>query len=210
MKAISVPAAVFCSLLVFLLLLTGCKRELASPGQVTIGDQTWMTENLDVDHYRNGDRIPEARSVAEWNAAISKQEGAWCYSMNDRAGAGRKGRLYNWYAVSDARGLAPMGWHVPGDREWSRLCDHLGGPGVAGGRLRGSGASASGFDLLFPGSRNCLGDFFGDGALAFFWSATVSGPFEAWDREISLSDARLGRVSVGKGLGLSVRCLKDN
>lgn len=208
-KGFSVPAAVICSLMA-LLLLSGCKRTSASSGQVTLGDQTWMTENLDVDHYRNGDRIPEAKSVADWNAAISRQEGVWCYSPDDLERPGRKGRLYNWYAVADPRGLAPSGWHVPTDHEWSRLADHSGGADVAGGRLRGRGTAVSGFDLLFPGSRNCLGNFFGDGSLAFFWSSTASGPFDAWDREFSLTDARMGRVSVGKGLGLSVRCVKDN
>lgn len=170
------------------LLVAGCSGDGREPGSLSIGRQVWTSGNLDVDRYRNGDAIREAASVAEWNDAIAKGEGAWC-----RYG---DARLYNWHAVVDPRGLAPEGWHVPSDVEWSELESATGGRGFA---LSG-----------YPGSRNCLGNFFGQGSMAFFWTTTPSGGFDAWNREAAAGGTKLRRVSVGKGLGLSVRCVKDN
>lgn len=175
---------------VLLLLSSGCARRDDAVQGITIGKQVWMAGNLATGKYRNGDPIRQARSVEEWNDAISKQEGAWCDYGNDPDG----GRLYNWFAVADPRGLAPEGWRVPTDADWREL-------EVATGGL--------GFETVFTGSRNCLGIFFGKGSSAFFWTATPSGEFDAWNREISAGSRKLQRVSVARGLGLSVRCVKD-
>lgn len=178
-------------LFVWMLLLAGCTEKRVPVNSLAIGKQLWMSENLDVDRYRNGDPILEARSVEEWNDAIAKQEGAWCRYDNDE----HNGRLYNWFAVADPRGLAPEGWHVPSDAEWNELAAATGGRG---------------FDAPLSGSRNCLGLFFGKGSSAFYWSATPSGEFDAWNREISRESGKLQRVSIARGLGLSVRCVKDD
>jgi hypothetical protein len=169
---------------------SGCGRRGGQDEGVRIGRQVWMTANLDTGAYRNGDPIREAGSVSEWNDAISKGEGAWCRYDNDS----RNGRLYNWYAVNDPRGLAPSGWRVPSDGDWAELESATGGKGFATG---------------FTGSRNCLGMFFGKGSTAFFWSSTPAGEFDAWDRESSEGTPKLVRVSVARGLGLSVRCVKE-
>lgn len=79
---------------------------------------TWRVENLNVENFCNGDPIPEARSDAEWRAAAEERRPAWCFYNNDPASSGKNGRLYNWYAVNDPRGLAPLGWHVPSEAEW--------------------------------------------------------------------------------------------
>ena len=89
---------------------------------VQIGDQFWMAENLKVTHYQNGDEIP-------------------CNVYNDDpSNAAIYGRLYNWYAVDDERGICPEGWHVPSDdeadSEWQILVDYLGGGSVAGGKMK--------------------------------------------------------------------------
>lgn len=170
-------------------LFAGCAKPGDTARSVTIGKQVWMAENLDTDRYRNGEPIRHAKSVEEWNDAISKQEGAWCTYGNEPHGA----RLYNWFAVADPRGLAPDGWHVPSDAEWREL------EAATGGR---------GFETAFTGSRNCLGFFFGQGSTAFFWTATPSGEFDAWNREISKAGGTLQRVHVARGLGLSVRCVR--
>jgi hypothetical protein len=154
-----------------------------------------MAENLDVKRYRNGDPVREAISVGEWNDAISKKEGAWCYYDNNERNGTVHGRLYNWFAVSDPRGLAPAGWHVPADKEWQVL---------------ETATAGKGFETPFSGSRNCLGLFFGKGSTAFFWTSTPSGESEAWNREISKGSSKLQKVSVARGLGLSVRCVRDN
>lgn len=93
---------------------------------VTIGSQIWMTKNLDVANFRNGDPIPEAKTDAEWEAAGENEQPAWCYYDNDTANGTKYGKLYNWYAVNDPRGLAPTGYHIPTDAEWTKLSDYLG------------------------------------------------------------------------------------
>jgi uncharacterized protein (TIGR02145 family) len=94
---------------------------------VTIGTQVWMKENLNVSTFRNGDPIPEAKTDEEWKAAGDAKQPAWCYYNNDPKNGTKYGKLYNWYAVNDSRGLAPEGWHVPTDEEWTVLIGYLGG-----------------------------------------------------------------------------------
>ncbi len=93
---------------------------------VTIGNQTWMTKNLDVSTFRNGDTIPEIKDGYEWERAGKEGRPAWCYYDNDTSYGRRYGKLYNWYAVNDPRGLAPVGYHIPSDQEWTMLTDYLG------------------------------------------------------------------------------------
>ena len=96
---------------------------LASPfnlyGQkeIQIGRQIWMSENLNVNVFRNGDIIPEAKTSSEWETAAKNKQPAWCYYDNDPANGTKYGKIYNWYAVQDPRGLAPSGYHVPSERE---------------------------------------------------------------------------------------------
>lgn len=103
---------------------------------VTIGKQVWMARNLDVSTFRNGDPIPEAKTDTEWIKAAEEGRPAWCYYNNDPAKGAKYGKLYNWYAVSDPRGLAPQGWHVPSDTEWNVLTDYLGGEAKAGAKMK--------------------------------------------------------------------------
>jgi uncharacterized protein (TIGR02145 family) len=92
---------------------------------VTIGTQVWMTKNLDVDKFRNGDPIPQAKTDEEWKLAGINKQPAWCYNNNDPANGAKYGKLYNWYAVNDSRGLAPEGYHIPSEAEWTQLTDFL-------------------------------------------------------------------------------------
>jgi uncharacterized protein (TIGR02145 family) len=93
---------------------------------VAIGTQTWTVKNLDVATFRNGDQIPQAKTDEEWKAAGENKQPAWCYYDNKVANGTKYGKLYNWYAVNDYRGLAPAGWHVPTDAEWKVLIKSLG------------------------------------------------------------------------------------
>ena len=93
---------------------------------VVIGSQTWMSENLNVSTFRNGDPIPEAKTNEEWKKAGKEGKPAWCYYDNDPKNGAKYGKLYNWYAVNDPRGLAPTGWHVPTKAEWGTLVEQLG------------------------------------------------------------------------------------
>jgi uncharacterized protein (TIGR02145 family) len=100
--------------------------QTGSHKSVKIGTQTWMTENLNVERFRNGDLIPQAKTNEEWEQAGNKKQPTWCYYENDPKNGAKYGKLYNWYAVNDPRGLAPAGWHIPSDTEWTTLGDQLG------------------------------------------------------------------------------------
>ncbi|MEE9904616.1 MAG: fibrobacter succinogenes major paralogous domain-containing protein [Chlorobium sp.] len=215
----SLRTRAFFRMLLFLILLfpAACSQR-QEQSHVTIGSQVWSIRNLDVDRYRNGDAVRHARTEAEWHDAASKQEGAWCWYEDDAVNGNAYGKLYNWHAVNDRRGLAPAGWHIPSDDEWRQLVESLGGDAVAGSPMKktsswdssgGTTPKSSGFDALPAGSRNCLGGFFALGRDAFFWSSTPSGEFEAWNREIGSRNESVRRVSVGRSIGFSVRCVKD-
>jgi uncharacterized protein (TIGR02145 family) len=103
---------------------------------VKIGTQTWTTENLNVSTFRNGDPIMEAKTNEEWEQAGENKQPAWCYYENDPKNGAKYGKLYNWYAVNDSRGLAPAGWHVPSDAEWTTLSTFLGGESTAGKKMK--------------------------------------------------------------------------
>ena len=103
---------------------------------VAIGTQVWTTKNLDVATFRNGDAIPQAKTDEEWEVAGNNKQAAWCYYENNTANGTKYGKLYNWYAVNDYRGLAPAGWHVPTDEEWTVLSTFLGGEDLAGKKMK--------------------------------------------------------------------------
>jgi uncharacterized protein (TIGR02145 family) len=84
---------------------------------INIGSQVWMVKNLDVSTVRNGDPIPQAKTNEEWEKAADNKKPAWCYYNNSITNGAKYGKLYNWYAVSDSRGIAPVGYHVPTDGE---------------------------------------------------------------------------------------------
>ena len=87
-------------------------------GITKIGKQYWTTKNLNVSRFRNGDPIPEAKTKDEWIQAGIKKQAVWCYYDNDFKNGTKYGKLYNWYAVNDPRGLAPEGWDIPTDDDW--------------------------------------------------------------------------------------------
>jgi uncharacterized protein (TIGR02145 family) len=103
----------------FISLLVG--STVYSQNEVKVGNQIWMKENLKVDRFQNGDSIPEARTASEWVAAGEAEKPAWCYFNNDPSTEITYGRLYNWYAVSDKRGLAPQGWRVANSDDYQSL-----------------------------------------------------------------------------------------
>jgi uncharacterized protein (TIGR02145 family) len=198
------------------------QEEIAPPQvyegeEVTIGSQVWMAENLDVAYFQNGDPIPEAKTIEEWEKADANKEPAWCYYDNDPANGKKYGKLYNWYAVNDERGLAPKGWHVPTDNEWTELTDFLGGLEVAGEKMKstsgweehGNGTNESGFNGLPAGRRRGDGkiDYIGRGG--DWWSSTEDGTDLAWGRNLINNRGSVDRYDYYKSLGFSVRCLRD-
>jgi uncharacterized protein (TIGR02145 family) len=184
---------------------------------VTIGNQVWTTKNLDVDRFRNGDTIAQAKTVGEWNAYGQAGEPAWCYYDNDEANGAKYGKLYNWYAVADPRGLAPIGYHLPTDGDWSTLITYLGGEEIAGAKMKskegwaenGIGTNSSGFSGLPGGYRYDLGVFINIGYDADWWSVTGGNTYYAWSRFLVYNNGSVYRNYFYKQRGLSVRCIMD-
>jgi len=182
---------------------------------IQIGSQVWMAENLDVSQFNNGDKIAEAGTDKEWTRAAKKKNPASCYYDNDQAN-GKLGKLYNFYAVSDPRGLAPAGWHIPTHAEWQSLISASGGLTIAWKTLVHPGWSLSGnkngFAALPAGYRdteNGKAPFLLSNYGGKWWSSTVSPPKYAYYYVITPTDMRDG-LTVEMGMGLSVRCIKDS
>jgi uncharacterized protein (TIGR02145 family) len=187
---------------------------------VKINDQIWMSENLAVSTFRNGDIIPEARTAEAWKKAGEEKRPAWCYYNNDTK-KDDYGKLYNWYAVHDSRGLASKGWHIPSDGEWTKLTNFLQEDlavkkmkAAEGWIMNGSGSNESGFEGLPGGFRSNLGMFNQLGNYGGWWSSSSSQTEGAWHRALYNSDAVVVSKEVYKGeaykaSGLSVRCIKD-
>ncbi len=194
------------------------------PVSVKIGNQVWMTSNLNVDHYRNGDPIPEVQDITQW---CSLTTGAWCYYNNDAALGETYGKLYNWYAVHDPRGLAPEGWHIPTDTEWTVLSNSLGGESVAGGKLReagtahwsfpNTGATNESYFSALPGGilfndldkNTCKGIFFTIRLHGYWWTDSEIDALNAKYRSLRNNDVIILKDKFLKNYGLSVRCIKD-
>ncbi len=185
-----------------------------------VGNQEWMAQNLDVAAFRNGDLIPEAGTTDEWRSATREMRPAWCHVDNDPANDAVFGKLYNWYALNDPRGLSPQGWHVPSDEEWEVMIDMLGGEADAGGRLKarddlwqvpnaGAG-NESRLSVLPGGYRGYRGGFHALGFMACFWSASEVSARYAWSRYVYSHNTVVRRSRSGhKGEGLSIRCIRD-
>jgi len=182
---------------------------------VTIGKQVWMSVNLNVDKFRNGDPISEAKTDEEWEKADRNKQPAWCYYNNDPANGAKYGKLYNWYAVNDPRGLAPKGWHIPSDAEWRILTDYLGSDAgtkmksTSGWKDKGNGTNSSGFSGLPGGYRDGSGAFGYIGETGDWWSSTEGSTSSAWTRGLNYVFGNVVRNYFDKGGGLSVRCLRD-
>ena len=187
---------------------------------ITIGDKVWMAENLRTTKYRNGDDIPNITSDSEWQALSSD---AYCNYENetDLDKLATNGRLYNWFAVSDSRNLAPEGWHVATYDEWTLLANYLGGIDVSGGKSKESGNShwrspntganySSGFTALPSGRREYTdGSFINIGYNGFWWSSSAYNPDYSWYYQINYDSENIIAANFHKQYGFSVRCVRD-
>jgi uncharacterized protein (TIGR02145 family) len=218
-------------LMVFVL---GCTKDdkanetnTANLPSIKIGTQTWTTKNLDVTTYSDGTIIPEVTDQKQWAALTT---GAWCYYNNDSANGVIYGKLYNWYAVagiyneasktdaSQRKKLAPMGYHVPSDTEWTTLTDYLGGETIAGGKMKEIGTThwkspnqdatnTSGFAARPGGYRDGNYLFHTIGVQINMWSSSDVGL--AWARTMIYNTGEIFATKYSKIDGYSVRCLRD-
>lgn len=198
-------------------------------------NRTWSSKNLDVTHYKNGDPIPLVTGTTEWSKLTT---GAYCYYNNDKSNSDTYGLLYNWYAVNDKRGLAPTGWKIPTDLEWSTLRNTLGV--TSGGRLKKTGTTNwlspnlgatndTSFTALPGGFRNVAWSYktfnYGQNAftdlnrVGYWWSSNNSdiGPYGPHAGFVKISydsiffDVRFVSSNAGynKSAGLSIRLIRD-
>ncbi len=191
-----------------------------------IGQQDWATINLNVTTYRDGTPIPQVTDPTQW---ANLTTGAWCYYNNDPVNGAIYGKLYNWYAVAGIHDndpntpnkiLAPTGWHVPTDTEWTTLTTFLGGESVAGGKMKSTGTTLwqspntaatneSGFSGLPAGYRSTIGSFNNVGGNGYWWSSSEYDTANAWYRSLGYYDGVAYKTNLGKKLGFLVRCVRD-
>ena len=225
------------ALLLVLILLTGCTKDdkasvanTANVASIKIGAQTWTTKNLDVANYSDGTEIPQVTDPTEWAKLTT---GAWCYYNNDSTNSTTYGKLYNWYAVAgiydeasktdvtQRKSLAPLGYHIPSDTEWTTLTDYLGGLAVAGGKMKETGTThwlspnqnatnSSGFTALPGGYRSSSNSYYNYiGANCSWWSSSEDVSHNAWYRTLNYTNGDGTRIYTSEKGGKSVRCVKD-
>lgn len=194
-----------------------------SQNEVKIGSQIWTTSNLDVFTFQNGDSIPEAKTNEQWKNAFDNKKPAWCYYNNDPINESIYGKLYNGFAVSDPRGLAPVGYHVPTKAEWEILISYL-GEKKAGKKMKTNydwyfnllrpdlklqkGTNSSGFSAL-PGGDRWGGNFHAIGIVGNWWSLTQESSFNAYYCSVAFNRDDSYVTYDFKEAGYSVRCIKD-
>jgi uncharacterized protein (TIGR02145 family) len=196
--------------------------------------QTWTAKNLNVSKYRNGDIIPQVTNPTQW---VNLTTGAWCWYNNDAANGAVYGKLYNWYAVNDSRGIAPIGFHVPSHAEWKKfiicidpstdtVCEQCVQSVRAGGALKEAGltnwlspntggTNSSGFTGLPAGYRNGdingTGLFDGIGKYGVWWTSTEGGTIEgdAYEKAVTNGAMYIRSTTNYKRFGYQVRFVKD-
>ena len=215
-------------MIAFFLLFTFTFFNSFAQKEVKIGSQVWMTENLNVQKFRNGDVIPEAKTELEWKAYTQAEEAAWRYTNDYMKHCPNGGKLYNWFAINDPRGIAPEGWHVPSDSEWVTLINFLGGASKAGAKMKSkngwykgnNGTNSSGFSAI-PSAGNWSLDPFAEDALVgvikndcngqdvYWWTSTYIDNSDAFFFQIKYDQGDIFKKKCRKNAGLSVRCVKD-
>jgi uncharacterized protein (TIGR02145 family) len=179
---------------------------------ITIGTQCWTQQNLNVSKYRNGDLIPQVTDAAQW---ANLTTGAWCYYQNSNGAAGK---LYNWYALNDPRGLAPEGYHIPTSYELTQVLPGSLQNYESGGSLKSTtgwdspntgATNSSGFTALPGGRRDESGAFLNYGRGASFWASSESDATKGQSIDIYSEYSFITESQLNKKFGLSVRCVKD-
>lgn len=196
-----------------------CQKEVSFvsdvPG-VQISTQFWTLKNLDVSTYSNGDIIPQVTDKTQW---ANLTTGAWCYYNNDATNNASYGKLYNWYAVIDPRGLAPQGWHIPSKIEWTTLVTGLGGDYFAGGKMKATtlwnspntgATNESGFTGYPGGLRDNSGSFNYVGTNGYWWFTKEHDATTAVERSLAYDYVDCYMYYYDKGTGMSVRCIKNS
>lgn len=188
-----------------------------------LGPYEFMAENLNTAHYRNGDPILHAEENSVWSDLHLDSTGAWAYYDNNPAMECPYGKLYNWYAVADPRGICPLGWHVPSDAEWSDFVTYFGvGSAIAGGPMKSTGylywdfpnegaINERGFAALPGGQRTMGGGYIQMRINSFWWLVDeyIPNPMSAYYKSVRFQEVGLYTHYTNKRVGNSVRCMRD-
>ncbi|MFZ4400759.1 MAG: fibrobacter succinogenes major paralogous domain-containing protein [Bacteroidales bacterium] len=186
---------------------------------VTVGTQVWLKQNLKVSRFRNGDTITNVTDGVTWSNITTA---ACCDFGNNSSNSITYGRLYNFYAANDSRKIAPLGWHVSTDADWTKLKTYLGGDNIAGGKLKETGTlhwsspntaatNSSGFTAIPGGFREMDGSFDNSNMLrvGIYWTTTSFNSTSAWYLALNYDAAVVGRDKGSTNRGYSLRCVKD-
>jgi uncharacterized protein (TIGR02145 family) len=190
-------------------------------------DQIWLSENLNVYSYRNGDEIPQAINSNEWLYYCDQKIGAWCYYDYNQGYEKIYGKLYNWYAVNDPKVLAPEGWRIPSMDDWLILAENVSRKigilnnsdclNFAGSYLKATSGwmQANGSDdfkfSVLPGGFHLMDKFEGIEGRAYFWTSVETSGKKAWAFEITgYEKENFWGYEYKKEHGFSVRCIKND
>ncbi len=193
------------------------KLEIVLMGDsVKIGTQVWMTRNLSVKVYRNGDPIHQKQSNPDWEKQSENKVGVYGFIMNKPELEEKYGLIYNWYAVNDPRGLAPEGWRVPTEEDWQILIDYLGGYLAAGQFLKstvgwsanGNGNNKSGFSAVPGGFMGYYGESYQEGFTGGWWTTSEISEFFAKGFSMVFDEFTVKKSNGYKFDGFSLRCIK--
>ena len=194
---------------------------------VKIGYQEWMLSNLNTSEFQNGEKIFEAKTAEEWQTAGREERAAWCYYDFNQDNEKLYGKLYNWFAVNDSRGIAPNGWHISNSKEWNSLsnavkvdqsnftgqaydCKKSKFNMVSGGRCTSKGIfiENEGHSSLAQGVGDKEPEIIGNNG-AWWTSTALTGRNSAYSETISCDGGGGSWQAVEKGAGFPVRCVKD-
>jgi uncharacterized protein (TIGR02145 family) len=182
------------------------------------GSQVWMIDNLKTAKYRNGDSIACVLNDTIWSRG---DVAAYSYYIAKTTNINRYGLLYNWAAISEERNIAPEGWHIPTDAEWETLINYLGGNLIAGGKMKGEtdkvawsfpntgGTNESSFSGLPAGQRNYDATYSGIGTIGSWWAKSEFNASKSWSFSVGTNYKSITKLALDKGIGFSVRCVKD-
>jgi uncharacterized protein (TIGR02145 family) len=200
-------------------------NEVSEFNTVTIGNQVWMTENLNVEKFRNGDVIREVITKEEWRIMGEGKRPSWTYYQSNLKNGEKYGKLYNWYAVNDSRGICPEGYKIPSESDWASLSNYLGGNDVAGRKMKsttdwkkwpykgypdGNGTNESGFSGFPGGIISEYGGVGGEvGYFSAWWSSTEINDYDAFGIYLKTYSDELVEVDSSKNKGMYCRCIKE-
>jgi uncharacterized protein (TIGR02145 family) len=205
----------FLSVIIFWLL--SFSHNAQSFKTIAVGNRVWMAENLNVSKFQNGEIIKEAKSSTEWIQSTKNGIPVWCHYNNDPNNGSKYGKIYNFYALNNSRGVCPAGWRIPDEKDWNYLSNQISASGDnIGNQLKskfgwnenGNGLDRIGFGALPGGGRLDNGDFIKIGEYGMYWSSNRDNLNNVAYKLLSNVDGVMHNFSTNPNVGMSIRCVK--